>query len=49
MIITLQEQWALLKAFTKEKPRTIDEESAFVDGMEAAFKLVDKKMKEKKK
>jgi hypothetical protein len=49
MIVTNAEQIHLLQVYTNKKDRDIREASAFIDGMEAAFKLVDKKLKEQNK
>ena len=45
MIVTNAEQIHLLQVYTNEKDRDIREASAFIDGMNAAFKLVDTKLK----
>ena len=47
MLITIQEQEKLLKEYSIEKSSTVRQDQAFVDGMKAAFKLVDQKLKNK--
>jgi hypothetical protein len=49
MIVTNAEQIHLLQVYTNEKDRDTREASAFIDGMQAAFKLVNKKLKEETK
>ncbi len=47
MIITIKEQQKLLMEYSIEKSSTVRQDQAFVDGMKAAFKLVDEKLKNK--
>lgn len=49
MIITNSEQMKVLQAYLSKAERENHEVIAFIEGMLAAFELVDKKMKEKKK
>jgi hypothetical protein len=48
MIVTKEEQIRLFQAYTAKKTKDIQEQTAFIDGMLAAFELVDKKLKEQK-
>ena len=49
MIVTNAEKIHLLQVYTNEKERDTQEASAFIDGMQAAFQLVNKKLKEENK
>jgi hypothetical protein len=48
MIVTKEEQVELLQCYTTIEETDIRETTAFIEGMLAAFELVDKKLKEKK-
>ena len=48
MIVTNAEQVELLQCYTTIEERDIREAAAFIEGMLAAFELVDKKLKEEK-
>ena len=45
MIITKEDLDALLNKFIEKEDPSFKEELAFVDGMNAAFELMDKKLK----
>ena len=45
MIVTLEEQQRLLDEFAKRTNATTRMEKSFAEGMAAAFKLMDKKLK----
>jgi len=47
MIITREQQEVIMDEYIKEKP-SVDALAGFIEGMNAAFKLMDKLMKQNK-